>query len=165
MSETKICKDCKLVKPANEEFFGHMPNGNLRNQCRVCKRQYDKEYGAANKAERVARSLLREERGGSFKLNNQQKMALYTYQKGLCLCCGEKLESYNKTEVDHGIPIVQGGANEIGNLYLTHSLCNQAKHGKTLEEHWARRELIGNKTPNIALLMQIMARLQEIKQL
>lgn len=165
MSETKMCNLCNLVKPANEEFFGHTPNGNLKNQCRVCKRKYAKEYGAAKKAEQAARNILRAERGGHFSLNEQQKMALYSYQKGLCLCCGGKLDSYKKTEVDHGIPIVQGGANEIGNLYLAHPSCNQAKHGKTLEEHWARRELIGNQIPNKTLLMQIMARLQEIKQL
>ena len=159
MSDTKVCNICKITKPATKNYFGHTPNGSLRNQCRECKKAYSKRYDAVNKISQTARNELRLERGGHMKLNDQQCMALLSNQKGLCLCCGEKILSYKDSELDHGIPIAQGGANKIENLYLAHPQCNTEKHAKTLEEHWAWRERIGLELANKPLLIQLLSNL------
>lgn len=155
MTEMKKCSNCGIDKPVNKDFFGHTPNGNFRNECRECKKNYSKKYGAANRDSQRTRNDVRVERGGHIHLNDQQKMTLYTKQKGLCLCCGEKLPNYRNTEIDHANPIARGGANSEENLYLAHTQCNKEKHAKSLEEHWAWRELRGLLVHNKSLLIQL----------
>lgn len=156
MSVTKQCKDCKRELPATKDYFGHTPNGNLRNQCRDCKKLYEKKYGKAHKDEQANRGEIRSERGGHLQLTQQEKWTLFTKQKGLCLCCGEKINKTDETEVDHLIPIAQGGANSIANLNLAHKQCNKEKHAKTLAEHWQWRKQRGLSVSNHSVLQEIL---------
>lgn len=157
MTEIK-CNICGIKKPATKDYFGHTPNGNLRSQCRECKKAYSKKYGAANKESQIARNGLRAERGGHTALGDQQMMTMLSNQKGLCFCCGEKITSYKDTELDHAIPIALGGANKIENLYLAHPQCNKEKHAKTLQQHWEWRENIGLQVSNKPLLIELIKR-------
>ena len=47
--------------------------------------------------------------------------------KGVLLCeiCGEELDT--TFSIDHNVPIIRGGSNELQNLLATHYRCNQIK--------------------------------------
>src|SRR5579871_2983373 len=51
-----------------------------------------------------------------------------------CFYCGTKLTKRNRS-LDHKIPLVRGGTNEISNLVPSCLRCNQRKNRKTAEEY------------------------------
>lgn len=57
---------------------------------------------------------------------------LYDEQGGRCAICGRNLGGWvlPHANLDHIIPLVQGGANTVDNLQLTHPRCNRLKSGK-----------------------------------
>jgi 5-methylcytosine-specific restriction endonuclease McrA len=58
---------------------------------------------------------------------------LFTKQLGRCVCCGELLR--NGFEVDHIVPLSNGGTNYPNNLQLLTKKCNRAKGSKSMEEY------------------------------
>ncbi|ELA7275843.1 HNH endonuclease [Vibrio parahaemolyticus] len=54
---------------------------------------------------------------------------LYVQQGELCPLCSLHIP-YGRWQVDHKIPVAYGGGNEISNLQLVHSDCNQEKKDK-----------------------------------
>lgn len=54
---------------------------------------------------------------------------LYIRQNEVCPICTQKIP-YGAWQVDHKIPVAYGGGNEISNLQLVHSHCNQEKKDK-----------------------------------
>ena len=50
----------------------------------------------------------------------------------ICSLCGHRIKAKDLT-VDHIIPLSRGGTNQLSNLRLVHSLCNQIK-GNFLDE-------------------------------
>ncbi len=59
---------------------------------------------------------------------------------GLCYYCGEKLELATFT-IDHVIPQVSGGENDLDNLVPCCKSCNSAKGSKSLDEFRFYREM------------------------
>lgn len=46
--------------------------------------------------------------------------------KGRCTICGEKLNG--NVDIDHIVPVKDGGTNESSNLRVVHSSCHKARH-------------------------------------
>lgn len=54
------------------------------------------------------------------------------YYTRLCGICGLLIES--SFEVDHIIPLSRNGSHTLGNLQITHPVCNRVKHGRLQKE-------------------------------
>ena len=69
-------------------------------------------------AERIA--MLEEDRKA------QDKRLLFDYQQQKCVYCGTEF-GYDKLEIEHMIPKMRGGQDNVRNYQLTCQSCNQAK--------------------------------------
>ena len=75
------------------------------------------------------------------------KKTLNQEQKGICGLCGEAMDkdflNNNLCQVDHLIPVAQGGSNDLSNLILAHRTCNAEKSNKTFRQYVQWREKVG----------------------
>lgn len=55
--------------------------------------------------------------------------ALLEWFGGVCLCCG----THDDLTIDHVVPLVKGGSNNIDNLQPLCRSCNSVKHHKTMD--------------------------------
>ena len=62
------------------------------------------------------------------------KQNLLKYGDLTCYLCGEKIDA-GKEHMDHKLPLSRGGKNELSNLEIACSFCNQSKNSKTVEEY------------------------------
>lgn len=53
----------------------------------------------------------------------------------ICFLCEEPIEKKQDITIDHWIPRVEGGSDDITNLRLAHDECNADK-GRMLPEEW-----------------------------
>ena len=58
---------------------------------------------------------------------------LHRQQSGKCFICGERIElGVSDVDIDHIVPLVNGGHDDVENLALTHASCNRAKQDADL---------------------------------
>lgn len=153
----KKCASCGVVK-AGDEFqkFARAKDG-LFSWCRECSRAKDRErdpkkrseiarrsreknldkvkarfkrYYQANKEVFFANNRKRRavQRGAEGSHTTAQIKAMYAAQKGCCAYCKQKL--HGKYHVDHIVPLVLGGSDDIGNIQILCQPCNSRKGGK-----------------------------------
>jgi len=72
--------------------------------------------------------------GGTY--TGKELTELFEKQEGKCFYCGDLIySSFDKElHVDHMVPLIKGGPNDITNIALACSKCNLSKHDKTAEE-------------------------------
>jgi CRISPR/Cas system Type II protein with McrA/HNH and RuvC-like nuclease domain len=70
-----------------------------------------------------------------------EKLLVYNKANGCCQLCGKKLK-FNSATLDHIIPLIRGGADDVSNLQLTCSSCNQFKGDLYTEEYLKKIEEI-----------------------
>lgn len=58
---------------------------------------------------------------------NKAKPILLIAQNGKCFYCNQKFSEENIETVDHFIPSSKGGSNNIQNMVLAHTECNNKK--------------------------------------
>ncbi len=137
---TKRCSKCGKVKPATAEFFGHNPQGGLRNSCRECKRAYEKKQHALKPELTAARRERYKERldsaPGSFSDYDIAKIRAQL--KDCCFYCGTPLKGGG--EKDHIVPLSNGGSNWPSNITLACLSCNRDKYNKSVLEFVAWRK-------------------------
>ena len=51
-----------------------------------------------------------------------------------CYLCNLPVK-FGDDAIDHKIPVIRGGTNDLGNLEITHARCNSKKNSKTEEEY------------------------------
>ena len=145
--ESRVCRKCGVLYPLNKDYFGHTQKGNFRRMCRICMNKNTKKYAEANPDSVLRRSKKRQLSSKNWTATESMKEILHKEQKGLCGLCGGILEKdflNNKLcQVDHLIPVAQGGANDLSNLVIAHRKCNQEKANKTLGEYFKWREKVG----------------------
>lgn len=86
--------------------------------------------------ERLVRSHTKARRGPL----RQYALQLFVRDNGLCVLCGHKIEAddVETTQVDHMVPVVIGGTDDLFNLHVVHASC----HGhKTAREAAMRKEM------------------------
>lgn len=141
--EMRHCNHCGQEFPANREFFGSQPNGNLRRKCRQCVRDAVADHAKRNPSAPASRIAQRWGNGGNHWSTINERRRLFSLQNGICVCCGLPLESAIEGQVDHQVPVSRGGEDIQSNISLVHAKCNLEKHNKTLEEHWNWRVKVG----------------------
>lgn len=72
------------------------------------------------------------------KMSKEDRKALETRlferQEGVCFICQKKIEmALHELDVDHIIPLSNGGKDEEVNFALTHATCNRSKNDSNLE--------------------------------
>ena len=151
MLTTRRCTRCDEDKPASLDFFGATSSGNLRGFCKQCMNKASREYEKNNKDKRRLRDAKRDSlEGGSRRgFDLATKQSLWKRQNGICPCCFTEIDRPENAQVDHMTPLARGGSREPWNLALTHTLCNQDKHNKTLREHWDWRVKVGLDQENL----------------
>lgn len=58
---------------------------------------------------------------------SHEKKALISKSKGKCAHCGKKISLPSEMTVDHVIPLIKGGTNDMGNLVILCEECNKSK--------------------------------------
>lgn len=56
------------------------------------------------------------------------RQEIWEREKGVCGICGEVAES-DSWELDHIVPLAQGGSHTLSNLQVAHPRCNRTKGG------------------------------------
>lgn len=126
--ETKHCSKCKKEKPVSDFRKRNGRNGFIP-WCKSCEYYYQHHEAPGRFWTRLAYNINRHHPGA--RLTTAQ---LKTIDKeGICYICGDSLLG-ETVELDHIIPLSQGGKTEIGNLRWTHRQCNRLKHDMTIEE-------------------------------
>lgn len=87
-------------------------------------------YTAADKAHFAKRRACKAAAGGEFTA--QQWLELKVKYSFSCLCCGRREPDIQLT-VDHVIPLVKGGSNNIDNIQPLCTSCNSKKYDKTID--------------------------------
>lgn len=129
--EIKACKRAQYC--ANAEEIKARNRAYYRANAKEIKAQ-KKAWGRANPDKIAAKWAKRKARkagnGGSFTGEEWADLkAHFDYQ---CLCCGIAEPEINLT-VDHVIPIVHGGASDIGNIQPLCRSCNSSKGAQTID--------------------------------
>ena len=150
MPDCQICNTCGIAKPLTREFFGQRTDSAIvrwRKKCRECTNAYTKGYAASNPRSVDDRAAKRRSRSGEWTSDNDLKLRLFKEQHSICALCGEVLNGdwsdSTQCQVDHLIPVLQGGNNSENNLVLAHRKCNQEKASKNLLEYIRWRERVG----------------------
>jgi 5-methylcytosine-specific restriction endonuclease McrA len=144
MTEQRVCKYCGESKPLTREHFGSTPSGGFRHKCRACMRDYVREYDSKNperKQAAIERSMRRSHFAGGERIRIEA--SLRERDGGNCFYCRKPLSI--TLHIDHLIPVIKGGKDDLPNLVLACVQCNQEKHNKTPEEYRAWRKL--NRLP------------------
>jgi hypothetical protein len=68
--------------------------------------------------------------------------AIYDKMDGHCAYCGDRISPLGRWQVDHMIPLQQGGTDDISNLVPACGGCNRAKGNRTVDEY---REMLREK--------------------
>ncbi len=144
--QTKACSKCGKVQPSTSEFFGHNPQGGLRNSCRACKRAYEREQHVQKPELTAARRERYKERldsaPGSY---TEYDVALIRIKlSDCCFYCGARLKGGG--EKDHITPLSKGGSNWPSNITLACLSCNRDKYDKSVAEFVVWRKERGLKT-------------------
>jgi 5-methylcytosine-specific restriction endonuclease McrA len=90
----------------------------------IFRRMWRRETMRQKSAKRLKRLA---ENGG--KHTTKDIKTLYELQMGICFYCGDELSvtGKNKYQIDHRLPIVDGGRDDIANLVLACPFCNNGK--------------------------------------
>lgn len=133
----QVCNTCGIEKPLTRDFFGQRTDTatiRWRKKCRDCTNEYNKYYASLNPRSVKERATNRRSRLDQWLPNDELKLRLYKEQNSLCAHCGEVLQGHwsdsTQCQVDHLVPVLQGGDNNEENLVIAHRKCNLEKGQK-----------------------------------
>lgn len=146
----QVCNTCGIKKPLTRDFFGQRTDTatiRWRKKCRECTNEYNKYYASLNPRSVKERATNRRSRLDKWLPDDELKLRLYKEQNSLCALCGEVLQGHwsdsTQCQVDHLVPVLQGGDNNEENLVIAHRKCNLEKGAKNLLEYIRWREAVG----------------------
>lgn len=146
----KECNECHRTLPL-ESFklkgYSHKYKSEISKRvatCRVCLRLRYANYKSPNDRWNNLAYNLRRHEGGNVTAS-QLKVILG--EPSICYLCGGKV-TWEDSELDHVIPLSQGGKTVISNLKWAHRRCNRIKHDLTIEELVEHAQTILNHLTN-----------------
>lgn len=77
--------------------------------------------------------------------STQMRLRIFNKFKGHCAYCGREFASIKEMQVDHVIPLKNGGSNEFDNLYPACRKCNFYKDVYSLERFREQLEQLQNR--------------------
>jgi len=84
------------------------------------------------------------EPGKRCKFTPATRKIIYTRSNGICQLCGKPME-YNDFNIDHIVPLSDGGSNSLDNLRAVHVSCNNFKANRYDNEmYYAGADIMGN---------------------
>lgn len=98
---------------------------------RALPRLTDEERRLSSIAMSANRRARLKANGGQF--NREDVLNLVDEQAGCCLFCNEPLGD-GQLHVDHWIPVIAGGSNDVSNLAILHEACNLRKGARLPSE-------------------------------
>lgn len=135
-----------LQAPVKLSFCTKHDDFYVGERCLICAYEYRYRYYKRTRTTRNPEEILQHKRirqkfidfkkrlnEGSFTYEEWQKK-LDEY-KGCCAYCGKLLGK--DLTIDHVIPIIKGGTNDITNLVPCCARCNSRKRSKSAEEYMA----------------------------
>lgn len=140
------------VLPRTEEYF-YMSSGKAGSMCRACMKAYRRQRHSEQRDKENANSTKyyegHKERyrhyGEKYKIRKLHNGGKHTHaeldqqyksQKGCCWYCGKFVGLM--FDIDHRVPVSQGGSNDISNIVIACRECNQSK-GDKLPHEWGER--------------------------
>ena len=137
----RICNKCGETKPLTTDYYNKLSSGSWRGVCKTCMAANSRRHYALD-PERVKARARQYEAQKAAVGGYYDKSDIAEIRRRLvdcCAYCGVFLDGAG--EIDHMVPISQGGDNSPGNLTLACRPCNRDKHGKTSHEFlsWRRR--------------------------
>ena len=156
---------CGRTLPATTEFFqcDKRKKDGLRYRCKQCGSKQQKEYREPLEARERVRARERDRywrRGGQNRsrvrrnARRAHKMAApgthtveqiqgkLKSQKCRCYYCSSKFERQYVFHVEHVVPLVRGGSNDISNIVLACPGCNLRKNSKLPHEFFKGGKLL-----------------------
>ena len=117
LPESKFCRRCKTRKPLTEFYTRKdIPTGK-KAWCKPCDRAY---------ARLMHNNRTRREGYNAVRPLRRHLRELYIAQRGICNGC-EAWLPMRQYEIDHIVPLADGGGDEIANLQLLCHPCNASK--------------------------------------
>jgi 5-methylcytosine-specific restriction endonuclease McrA len=153
---TKLCHKCQSEKPT-DQFYN-----DKRSYCIECERSLAnermKKFNATmrGKASQALASTRKQIRRLGIDVEDDLTLhdVLFTFAMadGECSYCGKKVDDY---QLDHIIPLSEGGPNTFSNITVACPSCNSSKHNKNVLEWHAFNKKIPNE--NILALIERIA--------
>lgn len=97
-------------------WFRRNGEGRRHSHCRECRRGADVAHAAKRRG------------AGVGKVPRGWIRLLWSRQVGRCALCSSVM--HGRYHVDHRVAVAKGGEHTLGNLQLTHALCNLRKSSK-----------------------------------
>ena len=126
----QMCRVCRQELPESE-FHGDAsrPSG-FSTRCKACQAERGREWAKENRDKSYAyghnnRVLRKELADGTVTPEVVARI-----RDSACVACGSR----DRVNLDHIIPIIQGGANTITNVQPLCNRCNSSKGGLTMDE-------------------------------
>jgi len=69
------------------------------------------------------------------KVSPTKKSDVFAKTDGHCAYCGDIIDPFKGWSIDHAIPQVQGGSNELSNLFPSCRSCNSSKKDRNVREY------------------------------
>jgi len=80
---------------------------------------------------------------GRIPLSREIRADVWDKTRGKCWYCGVEMHPFRNYHVDHFIPVIDGGTNDISNLVPSCQSCNSRKHARPAE--YLRRFIASGK--------------------
>ncbi len=122
----KYCGPCKQIKPVEQFHKNANSWDGLQSICKNCHHAIRSRYPRDNYARRVR---LRANGGRHTRQEWLDLCKRYDYR---CLACRQQEPQITLT-VDHIVPVVSGGRNDIANIQPLCYQCNNKKHMQTID--------------------------------
>lgn len=88
------------------------------------------EEAREKRREKARRYKARKRSRGGIRITPELVLDLSVRQRGKCAICLTKISGKDRVEVDHIVPLIDGGLDDLSNFQLTHAECNRSKGRK-----------------------------------
>lgn len=141
ISGLKRCYGCKLVLPEDAFVSNRSNRDGLSNACAECNggrpapadanakhARWRAAHPATYRAWAVRNAAKRRARLRGVHVEDVDPRALFERDEGLCGICGDPVDR-ERFDVDHIVPLAQGGEHSYANTQIAHVFCNRSKGG------------------------------------
>lgn len=129
----RTCKHCKVTKSIDEFRRDHRKPNTIRWDCKECEKNSRKKR---HKKSPIRKKLHGINQRHKIKITLEELQSVIDQSEHQCYYCNSWIDitDSRQFQFDHRQPLSKGGTNEIKNIVLSCTKCNQKKNDKTEEE-------------------------------